>query len=176
MYWLSRLLYERRLTAWFVCLGAVTGLNWYSQLWWNFRIFYLVPAALACLLCFFRYRRPVFLWLAGVVYLTSLVGNLPYYAPIFLALNLPFVAVLTIQNRSVWKSLWDRPRGHLWLFVLLVGFAASYVVAVRVAMGPLVFLATGRDASGGVDVRRFLLCWRTSLTRSHQLLRQSPLP
>ena len=157
MYWLARLLYEHRLTAWFVCLGAVTCSNWYSQLWWNFRIFYLEPAALACLLCFFHYRRPAFLWLAGVVDLTSLVGNLPYFAPIYLALNLPFVAVLTIQNRSVWKALWERPRGHLWLLSLLAGLALCYVAAVRVAMNPLAFASTGRDASGAVDIRQFLL-------------------
>jgi hypothetical protein len=156
LYWLCRLLYEHRLSASFVCLGAVIGLNWYTQLWWNFRIFYMVPAALACILCFFHERRPLHLWLAGLVYITSLLGSLAYFAPLFLALNVPFLAVLTVKDPSIWKTLWSQPRRHLWLLGLLIVFTGCYLAAIRGAMEPLASAAPGREESGQVTLFHFL--------------------
>lgn len=156
LYALCRLSLQRRSAVLFVCLGALLGLNWLFQLWWNFRLFYMVPAGLAFLVLFFERQQPRYLWLAGVVFVTSLIGNLPYYAPVYLFISLVFGGCLQLLKPVPRHALLSRSWRDVGPLLLLLALAGYYLHGVRDYMSVMVS-ATGRDQSGGTTLGNFLL-------------------
>lgn len=156
LYALCRLLFSDRSAVLFVCIGALLSLNWQFQLWWNFRLFYLVPAALAYLILFFQRGQAAYLWLAGATFAVSLVGNLPYYAPLYLFMTAVFAGLLHAQTPAPWRAVFARSTKNLAAFLLFAVMAGVYLSSVRAFMAPLT-TSTGRDVeSGGTSLGNFL--------------------
>src|SRR5436190_765511 len=78
VYLLSRRLFSDRWTAFIVSFSAVCGTVWYWQLFFNFRIFHMLPLALYFLFRFTAERRPEFFWMMGLTVLLGTLGCPPY--------------------------------------------------------------------------------------------------
>ena len=82
LYVLSRRLFTSMAPVWAVCLGALLTNCWLHNCLLNFTIFYLLPFVLYLVLAFFHTAKPGYLWAACVVETLSLLGTLPYVAPL----------------------------------------------------------------------------------------------
>src|SRR5262245_54268462 len=157
MHLLSRELFRTRLAALFVCAGAVLSLNGSTQIWWDFRIYSLFPLGLYFLMRFFGQGAAVHLWLAGAVFAVSLLGNLPYFGPLYLFLVAVVAAVFAGRREIPWRGLLVGSRSHLAGLAVFALAAAGYVVLVRGAMRNLDIITPGRDpASGATELSTFL--------------------
>lgn len=144
LYALCRLIFRRREAVLVVCIGGILCLNWQFFLWWNFRFFYLVPAALAFLVLFFQRRQSHCFWLCGCTFVVSLIGSIPYYAPLYLLMIGVFAALLTCWLPEAWRSLLTPSAKHAVTLLLFLALAGLYVYSVHYSMAPLT-TATGRD-------------------------------
>ena len=104
MYLLSKRLFSYRTTALFVCIGSIAvGGFWAIDVTLNFRLYYLMPFVLLSILKFYDTGNFKFLPIAGIITLISLIGNVFYFAPLFLLLYGVFTVVLffpKIRNLS----------------------------------------------------------------------------
>ena len=157
MHLLSRELFRTRLAALLVCAGAVLSVNGSAQIWWDFRIYSLFPLGLYFLVRFFGQGAAVHLWLAGAAFAVSLLGNLPYFGPLYLFLVAVVAGVFVIRRQFPWRALRVGSRSHL---AGLAGFgltASGYVALVQGAMRNLEILDLGRDpATGATELMSFL--------------------
>lgn len=134
LYTLARLLYANDYTVLAVCSCAILTTVWQCQIWWNFRIYYLLPLALASLLSFFRQQKGAFLWLSGATILGSLLGNLPYFAPIYLFLFTICCFTLSRSQPGVWRVLLKPSRWDLCALALAALLAGIYLYATWKAL------------------------------------------
>jgi hypothetical protein len=157
MHLLSRELFRTRLAALFVCAGAVLSVNGSAQIWWDFRIYSLFPLGLYFLMRFFGQGGGVQLWLAGAVFAVSLLGNLPYFAPLYLFLVAVVAAVFAARRQLPWRALLVRSRSQLAGLAVFALAATGYFAVVQGAMRQLDVTALGRDpASGASELMWFL--------------------
>jgi len=147
VYKLSRLLYARRHTAYLVCIGAMGSAVWYSQVWWNFRIAYTLPLMLYFLISFFTRRRPWYLWLTGMTFVVSLLGNLTCFAVVWLLVLGAVAAVLTWKDASAWRSLGSLSTGNLVSLAAFLGLGAAYLAFLHYAHQNIQVGFLGRDPS-----------------------------
>jgi hypothetical protein len=158
IYVLARQLFQRRSTIWFVCLGAIFSQDWQTQIWWNLRIFYLVPLALALLLLFIKRRRWSYLWLAGVVFVASLIGNLAYFAPLYVFVSCVFLVSLAWRERPAWRDFLHFTRWDAACLILFLSFAFVYLRVAWHVLDQLAYtLNTGRmETTGATTLYSFL--------------------
>jgi len=76
---LCRLLFKNRLTIFLICLLALIRSHLLFQLYFDFRIIYLLPLVLYWLVRFVREKRPEFFWWAGIIILAWDMGNVLYF-------------------------------------------------------------------------------------------------
>jgi len=149
MYLLARLLYAKRSTIFIVCLGAVMSTVWFSQIAFNFYIYYLFPWIFYLILLFFKKERPEFLWLAGIVMLSSWVGGtVLYYLGLWLLIAFVFFGVLCFKYKQSWRCLFLRSFSNIFFFLLFAGVAAICVYCCSVIIREIVFYAPQRSPSG----------------------------
>src|SRR5579871_932566 len=101
-YLLSRRLFQHRLTTVFICLGVMGTVVWPIQIWFNFRIYYLLPLVFYFLIRFFDTSDFRQIWIAGIITIVSLIGNLPYFAPLYAVVLAIFFLMLLVGR---WRSL-----------------------------------------------------------------------
>lgn len=147
---LSRELYTRRMTLLIVGIGAVSTLHWSTQIWWDFRIYYLLPLGLYFLVRFFSRGQAPCLWLAGLVFVFSLFGNLPYFAPIYLFIVFVVAAVFTLKEPGAWSCLRRLSNAHAAGIIAFVLVASAYVWLAQGAREGLVNVGGGRDPRTGL--------------------------
>ena len=153
---LARRLFASRATA--IALGLAAGgtVIWYAQQWFELRFFYLLPLLLVFFQAFVAAKRPEFLWLACLTAVAWALGNVPYFAPIWVLVLAIVCAAPAIAYGRAWKDLLA-PRASNWL--LLGGFLASAAIYVYSAWHSIEFLAMrdlGRDpVTGLVDLETF---------------------
>jgi hypothetical protein len=96
----------------FVLLTMWNCLHWSTQIWWNFRLYYMVPWVLYFIHRFFADRRgnPLDLMMAGLLTIIGLMGSLPYFGPFHAAIILLFLPVCaklypgaTAKIRAQWR-------------------------------------------------------------------------
>lgn len=152
VYLLSGLLFRRETARAFVCLSMVGTVVWSSQIYWNFRLYYLLPLALYFLLRAARERSWISAGAAFTILLAaSFVGNILYVAAVlFLLGTFFFLAFRWTEDKTgasspVGKSL-------LYLFPLLLVTSLGLLFYD----GPPYLVASGRDAAGMVSRDQFL--------------------
>lgn len=150
-------LLQSRFAVLFVTLSVAATIDWWSQLWWNFRLVLPIPLALALLLSFSQTRRPVFFWLSGIVLIAFLFGGIPYWLPVYFYL---FVAACLPLLWADWRVFLEPFRlravngaGAAVLLVLVGSYAHSASSGTRdqVAVG-----VPGRNPDMSVDITDFL--------------------
>lgn len=143
---LSRCFFLNRCTVLLVCLGTALSIDWYSQIWWNLRIYYLFPLGLYLVVQFFDRKNPCFLWLAGLTFIGALIGNLPYYAPLWLFQLMVFAVCYGWNKGDAWRSLLTRSRAHFASLGAFLVAAASYLYVALPCMNNVALVTPeGRD-------------------------------
>lgn len=157
LYLLTRCIYATRLARLLICGTAVLTLVWVYNLWWDWRIFYLLPLQLHLLVQFFRQERPVYLWLTGLAYLASLPGSLIYFAPVTLLILTAVAGVLTLDRPRAWWCLLTLSGANLLGLAACLVLAAVYGWMTVHSLDGIASLAHGRDlTTGRVPVEEFL--------------------
>ncbi|MBN1675640.1 MAG: hypothetical protein JXR37_31650 [Kiritimatiellae bacterium] len=157
-YGLARRLCAHGLPVLFVLL-AVAGLNfWGGQVFWNFRIFCMVPFMLLFIVRFFDTGRFVYAFLTALAILAGLVGNLTYYLPLYLLMASSASIALLIGRRFKvrvrWRSVLS-PDSVACLGLAVVLGCCVRDLAVH-ALDHMIVFAAGRNADGSVTPSSFL--------------------
>ncbi len=145
VYKLARLLYARRETVFFVCVGAMGSAVWYSQIWWNFRIYYMVPLLLYFLVSFFLRRQPRYFWFTAITFVISLIGNLTCFAVVWLIMLVVVALVLSWKHSEAWRSLTTLSARNLVPLGAFLALAAVYAAFLRYSYGNIEIGTFGVD-------------------------------
>ena len=154
-YLLSRRLFQEPLTVFCICLTAVGLVSWQSQLYFNLRVFCLLPLAFHFILRVRDDGAGYCGWLAGIVAFLGPEG--------FLYAYMLWACLLTIFSVAVF---WGRFRclKAMFQFRALNVVTALGLVIVALAFGGTLWhcldnfalSSVGRDDSGGVTLDSFL--------------------
>ena len=143
---LSRLLFKDRAVWWMVVLGGIGSCVWYRQIWFNFRIYYLLPFILEALVLFFTTQQPKYLWKAGLISTLSMVGGIAYVGPLLLLMLPVFSFPFLWKNPGIWRRLGSPSKEHLaWLLLALLSAALLLAALIHLQWG-IVSYIPGRDA------------------------------
>ncbi|HEY7427778.1 MAG TPA: hypothetical protein VH682_26340 [Gemmataceae bacterium] len=149
LYLLGKIIYARRLTRLLVCATAILTTTWITQLWWDWRVYYLLPFILQFLVLFYTRQRPLYLWAAGGTAIASLLGSLIYFSPLLLFILLIIAACLAVGNlralRTILRPSWTNMLGGL-VFGLC---AAAYGWQVSHCLDSVTLMVSGRDTTSG---------------------------
>ena len=158
IYLLGRHLLRNGAAVLFLCISAAIIPDYTYQAWWNFRIYYLFPLVILYLSCFFEYRRGRFLWIAGVAFVASMIGNLPYFAPVYIFLIFVLALVYGFRCGVPWRAVFSRKYLDLVWFFAFVVFSAGYLYAVLHSLDGMVQSdVVGRDpVTHRVSLEQFL--------------------
>jgi len=164
-------LFTHKSVIFFVCSGAILCTVWYSQLWWNFRSYYLFPMIIYLLQIFLKKQKPEFLWLSATVFCISLFGNLPSVSIVCgLILTILFVAMLASMPYS-WKTLFSKTPLNVICF-LLFGFVSigTFSFAINATVAAPKSFSVGSGNIEAINFLRLLIigwpvhtCWEKDL-------------
>ena len=157
LYWLSRLLYSRRSTIAFVCIGGIMSAFWWEQILFNFHLYYMIPLILYFLIAFLKQGRPEFFWGAGLVGISALIGVAPYLIGLWLLIFSILMGLLSFWYWKSWKEIFRFRLSNISLAVLLLFIAVIYVYSVCAQSYGVNIIAKGRDPqTGNVLLENFL--------------------
>lgn len=176
---LARMLYSHGLTVLFVALSVVFSVNWVTQVWFGFHVFYLAPLMMFLFIDAWRNVRPLSAIAGCMCAVYAFYGNLPYTVPLFIwivALPCGIRAIICLKPSFLrtgegyhvrWPSeaasgalrrLVALAGGWRWLpycvplaCVALIGFYLT-----QLGTRDIVMSETGRSADGSVSLRDFL--------------------
>lgn len=123
MYLLSERLFQCRYTRLTVCFCAVGSVVWHWQLYWDLRLYYLIPLALYFYHRFLVERLAWAFWATLLTMAMELVGGLAYWTPVYLFLFIVLNVVLLPQYWRSYYCLLKKP-GWCDLF-LIIAFVSS---------------------------------------------------
>ncbi len=153
---LARSLFRRRSTVWLCLLGSITflnGLNLPSIL--VFRMVSWYPLIMYFLVRFFREHRPEGLWLAGIVFIFSCLGD-AYEQPHVVMAILPFVAVGTWKCPRAWLAIFCRRASNLATMVFFLALGTLYLWMAVHIMDGIGTVSPGRASGGVVPLDEFV--------------------
>lgn len=174
-YLFSRKVFTRRSTVFVVCLVTECSTIWFSQYFFNFRLYFLLPLVLYFLVTFFEDRRPECFWLAGITCLVWGLGLLYGAVLVFYVLAVIFLALL-FKYGDAWRCIFCRsPKNWLFfaLFAVLLAACAYYqlnaadnILVQRLGRDPVtkripleVFLTYGGSSRFAEVLWCFLVGW-----------------
>ena len=135
---------------------------WHIQIWFNFRIYSLLPFVLFFLEDGILEARPARLWLAGSVFFLSMLGAPLYALPVLTFLALVYGAAFALASRGALGRLgrlrlWLTP-GALAALLVFVGLAWALADLSRGMLEAMSIAGSGgRDPfTGKVSLRTFL--------------------
>lgn len=156
-YLLCRLLYRRQLATSVICIAALCTADWTYQLHWNFRIYYLVPLGLYFLFRFFQSGRGALFWIAGIVFILSLIGNVGYFPIPFILFLTVLCFVMVFRNWSILNRLVEPSAVNLASFLAFVVMTGFYLNLLFHSVNSVAVTASGRDRSDlGTSLHTFL--------------------
>jgi hypothetical protein len=164
MWLLCRRLFRGRLTVFCVCLFTVCTVVWQSQVFFNFRMYDLLPLEFYLLIRFADDAEGWCGWLAGIVAILGPLGCPPYFYPMWGFIIAVFSAVaLWGRYGSLRELVRARPMNlavAAMFAILLLAFAGN----LWQASANFVLLAPGRDAAtGSIPLPEFLQHGRIDL-------------
>ncbi len=158
MYLLSLRFFKHRLSTLFVCIGSVFTIFWGANFGFNFRFYYLMPFVLLFIVKLFDTGQIKYLWIAGIVAVISLIGNAPYYLPIYLLVySIFFIALFITRRRELKidkKAVFSLSSFLFLLFFVAIAFI--YVDFLKHIFDNISSCSPGRSISGKVSIDDFL--------------------
>ena len=156
MFRLCGRLYRHEAARFFACLVLMGSTVWLLQVYWNFRIFYLLPLVMDGLLGWLEESRWRDLGQAGLAGVFSLVGNVAYFGVLYAGVLMLFVGLAAWRAKPDWRGLRPRWRDMAWLLVVL-GVAGLYVYGAAHMLDHIHGCSPGRESGmGAVTLKQFL--------------------
>ncbi len=158
VYRLGRFIYRSRAAVLMVCMAVMGTAVWDMQIWWNFRIYYLLPWVVYCLFVFFLEARPAYFWLAGIAGVFLVMGNVVYYVIPWALVLLALAAVLTARHGGAWRALFSPRAANVLALAVFLVCAVVLVVFLLYTLEETAVEREMRDPeTGRVDLETFLL-------------------
>ena len=143
------------LTVWMVCLGGLLTTSWIFCTPWSLTAFYLLPLVLWFVLRFLESKNPAHLWLAGLTEGVSLLGTVPYIAPLHLFIVLVFLVPFLCREPGLYRTFLNWRNFIHPLFFAFVGYYV--LIGTWISGIDAVWTAPGRDFdTGNVPLNTFL--------------------
>ena len=156
-YWLARHLYKDRFVVLFVCVVTILSTCYFFQIWWNFRIYYILPLVILCIFKFIDNKSAIYFWIAASIGLCSLIGNMLYFAVVWVFAIFIMLSVLTWQNKKMWKPLFTCSFSSLLFGVLTISCVIFYIIFIIESFEHVGQFGVYRDPSTGfVSIERYL--------------------
>src|SRR5262249_53525898 len=139
-----------RLVRLLTCAVAILAITWFTQFWFDWRIYYLLPYNLYFLVQFFRQQQAVFLWAAGLTAIASSLGSLIYFAPLLLFILTVFCSVMALDGWRAFRAL-VRPSWSNVVGLAAFAFCATaYCWQASHCLDDVALMAGGRDPKTAV--------------------------
>ena len=136
-------MFENRAAALFALAALLITTTYINQLYFSFRIVYLVPLLTCFILGFLRTGEAWRLVMAAVVALASVFGSLPYLFIYHTIYGVLLMALLGFIYRRPFRLVMDRAFAYLApLAALFIGVSVTLVLG---SPGDLTFVVPGRD-------------------------------
>ena len=159
-YLLSRTIFKKMATTIFVCLSVIGSTVLIMQIYWSFRIYYLLPLIFYFIHLFFRTYRPQYLLLSMFVFIISTSGNVPYMITVSLiALTVlsPFLFFTNIKSLRLVKLSARDYYQSAFLLTLLIVVVGAHSYFILHSIDNSVITGGGRDpVTGEVSLETFL--------------------
>lgn len=156
VYALSRQIFKDRAVRLLVVFSIVGTVFWSSQVYWNFRSYYLLPLAFYFFHKGITESRLSKLLIGGLVLVTgAVVGNVVYILFLHLLLAAVFIVAICFSESKSFPSFKQLSRFDGVVLVALL-LAVILTVAFVKWLGTPALLAVDRDAHGLVGYRTFL--------------------
>lgn len=155
-YLLGRRLFASRTTVFILSLAAVCGISWHSQVFFEFRMYYLFPLTAYFLLSFFRERKAEFLWLTGLTMMAWVMGNPFYVIFIWIFVFAIMFAVLFVRDMTIWRCLVRFSTRSLALLGLLILISAAFFYQLK---GMMAFAELYQRGAGGTNSLGFFITY-----------------
>ncbi len=155
-YLLCRQLFENRWAVLFACIGILLTSIPLHHIESGFRFYFLLPLVFYFLILFFKKNDLGYLWLSGITFVISQLGESGYLGALQLLLAGIFFCALALKNYWVFTNLkWSQK--SLILFLFFLALLAAYAYMAGNLFQGLQLFTSGRDAnSGAVDIETFL--------------------
>ncbi len=150
-YLLSKQLFVKRSTVFFVCLGVLTSSIWMYEIYFNFRIYYLLPLVFYFLILFFKNKEPHYFWIAASATTVSLFGNIPYFLFFYMLILLIFFGVFGFRYASSWMTLFQWSKKNLLFLILFVLVTVPYLYLASHMLSYVISYSFGRDPVSQVN-------------------------
>jgi len=126
LYLLAKVLFKKRTTIVLVCIASFCSMEWYYQLFFNFRIIEFFPFTLYFLVLFFERKRSFYFWMSGLSGILWTLGSGFYFSFLYFFLGSIFCAVLFAYHPGAWKFIW--PRHKIDAVVLALFFFHGFIL------------------------------------------------
>jgi len=156
MYFLCRFIYKKRSTVFFVCLSAVGSVVCYTQIFFNFHIYYLLPFVIYFWLLFFNRKQSGFFWVGCLTCLLWMMGCNPYYAGLIFLWAFFFLMTFLFRDKQCWRMLLERSKTNFLFFILFVSFLCVFVYFLKDTLDYVSMISRSRNYSGHVELSTFL--------------------
>lgn len=156
LYLLCHLIFKNKATIFIVCLGVLSNSDLMTQVYFDFRIFYMFPLAVYSLILFFSKRKPQFLWLSGLVVMAWIMGNVLYFICLWFFILSIIAFVFFIKDPGLWRSLFERSFSNIGLLSFLIVLTLSFFYQL-VDIQNFVYLVT--RGPGGKNALDLFLQW-----------------
>jgi hypothetical protein len=141
-------IFKHKWSAIFATLGMVTSSVWIFQIYWDFRVYYLLPLIFYCINRFWEDQRPHWFWLSGAVTVHAMIGNIPYFAPLYALILLLYTA---FHVRKIRLSLFlERSLENVLTLAFFAISAAAYLYFVTHMFEGMLITTMGRDPDTGL--------------------------
>ncbi len=124
LFLLCRLLFKNRLTVFLICLIALIRSHLLFQLYFDFRIMYLLPLVLYWLVRFVREKNLSYLWGTGIILIGWDMGNVLYFVFLWSFVLTVFLATLCWRERG-WAGCFDFKNARQWVLLGILLFAGA---------------------------------------------------
>jgi hypothetical protein len=160
---LSRRLFQERITIFCICITAVGLVSWQTQLFFNLRLFCLLPLAFYFILRVRHDGAGYCGWLAGIVAVLGPEGFLYAYTLWALVLTVFSTAVFWGRFRRLNTMFQLRPSNMIAALCFVVMTLAFWGTLWH-SLDNFAFSSPGRDGLGNVDLVSFLTYGGNKLT------------
>lgn len=159
-YLLAKSVFKNRITILFVCLNVLGAISLIYNIYFSFRMFYLLPLIIYFLVLFFRDYRPQHLFIAMTIFVLQCIGNLQYMMVIPFYVLLIIFTVLAIKNyKNLHKTTELFRENAFSCFLSFFSFciiAFAYLYFIKSALNEALLVTPDRAADGIVPIESFL--------------------
>jgi hypothetical protein len=161
-YLLSRRLFQEPLTIFCICFTAVGLVDWQTQLFFNLRLFCLLPLAFYLILRLRDDGAGWCGWLAGIVAILGPEGST--YAYVLWVLMLAVFSLGVFWGRfPLLKAMFRLRASNVVMGLLFVSLALVFLGTLWHALDNSLFASPGRNSEGKIDLATFLTYGGNSL-------------